>query len=432
MKLNDKISTIDFEKIFQNISMNWFYTKPLLFKLLCLYELKPEYGIECNFRTNGKVIEYNPELVADHNLDSVKNSLELELCRIMLRHPYRKKPEKTDEDKWYKASTITITQKFLERYNLPKNQNIEFYYEELLKQETLENCDPQGGAITGSGSNDSGKNEAESEQASEQDNRENTNEKKNKNDKSKIENQENKKNKQFNSNKTETASSEKKRKGPTAYWGENDSAKKSVEDFIKENLSIQLWGNIPGNVETLLQIENEYFSYYRTILNYFKTSTGNRDRVLTRMRPSRRSGFLQMGSRYKAQPGKILVAIDTSESVSDECIQKFYGALKSIYLQGIKKIDVLQFDLELLNKNPEKFSRKAFYKIKGRGGTSYKCVFDFAAKHQFKYDGLIIFTDGYASQPKVKNNFSLKVLWMLTEKNGIQNWMNKTGICGWL
>jgi len=423
--MTDKIGSIDFAKIFQNISMSWFYTKPILFKLLCLYDLKAEYGIECAFRTNGKTIEYNPEIVADKNLQSVKELLELELCRIMLRHPYRKKPENTDEDKWYKASTITITQKFLERYNLPKNQNIEFYYGELMKQEILENCDSQGGAVTGSGSKDSGKNETE--QSSDEDNKEDD-----KNEESENRNPQNKKDESSDSKNTDKSSSEINQKGPTAYWGENDLSKSAVQDFLKENLSVQMWGNLPGNVEQLLKAEKEDFAYYKTILNYFKASTGNKDRTLTRMRPSRRNGFLQMGSRYKAQPGKILVAIDTSESVPDDCIQKFYGALKSIYLQGIKKIDVIQFDLQLLNKTPEKFSRKAFYKIKGRGGTNYSCVFEFAIKHQFKYDGLIIFTDGYALQPKVKKNISLKVLWMLTEKNGIKPWMNKTGMCGWL
>lgn len=424
--MTDKIDSIDFEKVFQNISMNWFYTKPILFKLLCLYDLKAEYGIECAFRTNGRIIEYNPEIVADKNLQSVKELLELELCRIMLRHPYRKKPENTDEDKWYRASTITITQKFLERYNLPKNQNIEFYYDELVKQEVLENCDSQGGAVTGSGSKDSGKNDNETEQSSDEDERECN----------KMEESDNKShNKKDESNDPKSihkSVSEINQKGPTAYWGENDLSKNAVDDFLKENLSIQMWGNLPGNVEQLLKAENENFAYYKTILNYFKASTGNKDRTLTRMRPSRRNGFLQMGSSYKAQPGKILVAIDTSESVPDECIQKFYGAIKCIYLQGIKKIDVIQFDLQLLNKTPEKFSRKAFYKIKGRGGTNYSCVFDYALKHQFKYDGLIIFTDGYALQPKVRKNASLKVLWMLTEKNGIKPWMKKTGMYGWL
>ena len=402
MSMNDKIDTINFDAVFQHIGMDWFYTKPILFKLLCLYELKPVSGIDCDFRTNGKIIEYNPERIAEKNMKSVKGSLELELCRILLRHPYRKKPE-AHEKEWYKASTITITQKYLSKYNLPTGMNIEFYYAELMKQEIDIENEAQGGAEKSRGDKNTdeentadGTGEADSV-----------------------------------SEETEKDAGETDACGPTAYWGGDEVAARTVEDFVTENLAAQLWGNLPGTVEQQLRAEFTEFPYYKKVLQFFRESAGKGNRMLTRMKPSRRCGFLQMGSRYKALPGKILVALDTSESVSDRELEKFYGAIKSIYLQGIKKIDVIQFDAKLLSEKPEKFSRKAFYKIRGRGGTNYQCVFDYVRKYSYRYDGLIIFTDGCANQPEISMSHQVKVMWMLTSRHGVRQWMKKNALCGW-
>jgi len=429
--MNNRICSINFEKIFSNIRLGWFYTKPVLFKLLCLYELKAEYGIDCLFRTNNKIIEYNPELVADKNLTSVKDALELELCRILLRHPYRKKPENTDEDEWYKASTITITQKSLTRYNLPEGKNIEFYYEELLKQKQDIQTESQGGNVKSNAEN--GKQLKESEADSDADAEVDAKLSETKtNSGEQLQNTEQKNPEEHDDNSEKKKANQNNKNGPTAYWGQNELEKTAIEDFVKDNLTSELWGNLPASFEELLKSSVEEFSYYKKLLKYFKSSTGNSDRTLTRMKPNRRSGFLQMGSKYKPQPSKVLIAIDTSESVRDEYLKRFYGALKSIYLQGIKKIDVIQFDVRVICEKPERFTKKAFYKIKGRGGTSYQCVFNYVKKHHLKYDGLIIFTDGFASRPKIDKSNNLKLLWMLTKKSGVRKWMNETGITGWL
>ena len=54
---------------------------------------------------------------------------------------------------------------------------------------------------------------------------------------------------------------------------------------------------------------------------------------------------------------------------------------------------------------------------------------DYLKSNQKKYDGVIIFTDGYA--PEVKLNFKLqtRVGWVLYNSDGIQHWMKKIGLC---
>lgn len=47
----------------------------------------------------------------------------------------------------------------------------------------------------------------------------------------------------------------------------------------------------------------------------------------------------------------------------------------------------------------------------GRGGTDFQEVIDYYKEHK-EYDGLIIFTDGYAPIPKIPPN--RKILWVHT------------------
>lgn len=54
--------------------------------------------------------------------------------------------------------------------------------------------------------------------------------------------------------------------------------------------------------------------------------------------------------------------------------------------------------------------------IIGRGGTSFQPVIDFVAEAQPAYDGLIIFTDGYADMPRIPRNFRTRMLYVLTDE----------------
>jgi hypothetical protein len=51
--------------------------------------------------------------------------------------------------------------------------------------------------------------------------------------------------------------------------------------------------------------------------------------------------------------------------------------------------------------------------IIGRGGTDFQCAIDYYEQHP-EYQGLIIFTDGYACVPKIR--LRKQILWILTGK----------------
>ena len=51
--------------------------------------------------------------------------------------------------------------------------------------------------------------------------------------------------------------------------------------------------------------------------------------------------------------------------------------------------------------------------IAGGGGTSFQCAVDYYEAHP-EFQGMIIFTDGYACVPKIKK--AKQILWILTGK----------------
>ena len=115
--------------------MNFFFKNPIYFKILSLFEIKENKNIFCEIRCGKNIIEYNPNYLEDKSKNEIQDLLITELNRIILRHPFRMKPENCDESIWYEASNITINQDKLEKYKLPPNHNFEFYYKKLLELE---------------------------------------------------------------------------------------------------------------------------------------------------------------------------------------------------------------------------------------------------------------------------------------------------------
>ena len=147
------------------------------------------------------------------------------------------------------------------------------------------------------------------------------------------------------------------------------------------------------------------------------------------MRPNRRSGFENMGSIRRFDTN-LLIAVDVSGSISGEVLTHFYSVIGKIFKYGIEHVDVVQFDCSLSEVQPFEKAKKRI-EILGRGGTSFQPIFDFVQRNP-QYDGLIIFTDGYAPKPKKSKRFQTKVVWVCQDEKTYQehkSWMKETGRC---
>ena len=206
--------------------------------------------------------------------------------------------------------------------------------------------------------------------------------------------------------------------GYTDLWEEDQFQARQITDIVKSSSS---WGSLPGDMIELIKKAAEGKIDYRAVLRMFRASIISQKRRLTRMRPSRRFGFEQMGSRYDFTT-HLLIAIDTSGSVGSEDLGRYLNVITSFFKYGIQEIDVLMFDTRVYGKPLTLTDAKKSIKelnVKGRGGTNFQAPVDYAVEHP-EYDGLIIITDGYAPCPNTEQ-LRTKLLWVIDDESSYKN-----------
>ena len=206
--------------------------------------------------------------------------------------------------------------------------------------------------------------------------------------------------------------------GYTDLWEEDQFQARQITDIVKSSSS---WGSLPGDMIELIKKAAEGKIDYRAVLRMFRASIISQKRRLTRMRPSRRFGFEQMGSRYDFTT-HLLIAIDTSGSVGSEDLGRYLNVITSFFKYGIQEIDVLMFDTRVYGKPLTLTDAKKSIKelnVKGRGGTDFQAPVDYAVEHP-EYDGLIIITDGYAPCPNTER-LRTKLLWVIDNESSYKN-----------
>jgi predicted metal-dependent peptidase len=218
-------------------------------------------------------------------------------------------------------------------------------------------------------------------------------------------------------------------------WREDELQRQRINDLINRTTD---WGSLPGEIVEIIKASTKARINNRFIWEGFHSTIVRSRRHLTRMRPNRRTEFLQLGSTHQFDT-HLLVAIDTSGSITEAMLEDFYSSINRIFRYGVIQIDVCQFDAELGPIKPMHRANKTV-QVKGRGGTSYQPLFDFIMEKPHEYDGLIILTDGQAPPPMNGNNVLKKgdkklhtpILWVCADKASYDascEWMKKTGRC---
>ena len=181
-------------------------------------------------------------------------------------------------------------------------------------------------------------------------------------------------------------------------------AEKAIKEQEKKG-----WGNISGKLASQIIAANKPVVNWKKEVRWFINKLVMMGRRNTRMRPNRRYGFTSPGSK-RNYTSRLLVAFDTSGSVSDTQLEYFATELNGMI--DHVEADFIQFDTKLYG-DPQPFSKKASkIDIVGRGGTSFHPVIELADEN--KYDGLVIFTDGYAPFPDKPKT---RMLWAVCEQD---------------
>ncbi|MBK8751959.1 MAG: hypothetical protein IPL99_10035 [Candidatus Competibacteraceae bacterium] len=418
----------------RRIAEVWFLREPLLFGVWMTHQLLASPHLQ-SIRVNHGQIEYNPRFIDSLNPRELEQAMQFEATRILLRHPYSRRKENSERS--YLASNITLQEYLHSSLPFPNAKDVfgdsafnqqyfEFYYNKLeeisdaaraaVKPETpapLSNIQSSAGgrqsAAETQGAGESA-NAAAADETLEEPSAEQPDEK-------------------TGEASDQNADSENAAGSPLEHytqagvenaecWDEDDWLNERLNQAIEAVRESQSWGSIAGKLREQILATLKPKLDYRTVLRQFRANIIALNRELTRMKPSRRYEFLYMGSRRHFTT-KLLIAVDVSGSMSSDELQRGFSTINRFFNYGIEQIDVIQFDTEI--KGPPLILKKARRQVQitGRGGTDFTPVIDYIDQHR-DYDGLIIFTDGYAPIPLRPKNRQTRVLWLFNHESNYQ------------
>lgn len=366
---------------------NWFLYEPLLFNVYCTHKLEENKEMKCPFRTGKRRIEYNPELLKGCSEEDIACGLKNEVTRILLKHPYQRVPQNPNRTALTTASDVTISEhcysdaklKDAAWYNFESGLSYEEYYKKLyyICPDINPNGQGEGGASM------------PTKPALGED--------------------------QIWDYESAAAASE--------LWDEDEEMTDSVNQQIQKAQKTNQWGSVSGSFQETITASLKIPMDYRRILSQFRASIISQRRKLTRMKPNRRYGFEFMGSQFEPKT-HLLVAVDVSGSIGSDDLVHFFSIINRFFTYGVEAVQVLAFDTEIKQEFELKKATRNI-KITGRGGTDFQCAIDYYEQHP-EYQGLIIFTDGYASVPKIR--LRKQILWILTGKQEYDDayqWINE-------
>jgi predicted metal-dependent peptidase len=204
-------------------------------------------------------------------------------------------------------------------------------------------------------------------------------------------------------------------------WGDFEDLSEAEQKLIEKQLqkllsdakeqTLKKRGTVPGEVEGLIEIEEiepPKFDWR----GYIRRFTGISNKVYTKKirRKENRKFPDNPGLKIKMKQ-HMLLAIDTSGSVSDSELQEFMNEIHHIYKNGVE-ITIIQCDTRI--NSIKKYNGEFELEISGRGGTEFDPVLEYFNDNLNSFTSLIYFTDGECNtsvKPKGK------ILWVLSERS---------------
>jgi predicted metal-dependent peptidase len=180
-------------------------------------------------------------------------------------------------------------------------------------------------------------------------------------------------------------------------------AKSQLEHQIKEILKSQSdkgRGFVPSELESFIDgilAETEPSYDWRS---YFRRFAGTSTRTYTKKTRRKLNKRFQENPSLKIKTKKnVLVGIDTSGSVLNEDLARFFAEIHHMYKTGVT-ITVAEGDAAIHNIYEYKGKMPDF--VTGRGGTDMNPFIEYFNKHK-EFNSLIILTDGYIGSNTVKS-----------------------------
>lgn len=330
--------------------------------------------------TDGRTLFYNPAAVKAMPQQQVMGVVAHEVLHCAFQHMFRRRHR--NHTKWNKACDYVINAILLqERFSLPEGRLFNSKYADMSAEEVYEKLpnDPSGG---GGGGGADGWDFGSSLDPSLPD------------------------------PETGKPQSESAIKESAKNW---EIATKQAAELAKQA------GKLPGGfkelIDELLAPQVPWRQQLWRFMNQRKP-----DRV-TWNRPNRRlvwSGTYMPSKRF-VPTGDIVVAVDTSGSISRDELKHFSTELSEIHkaLQP-QKLWVLDIDTQIHKVKEYGPYDRVELEYYGRGGTSFDPVFAWMDEKNIQADALVYLTDGYACWPEERYN--IPVLWCITNDHVTPPW----------
>ena len=188
--------------------------------------------------------------------------------------------------------------------------------------------------------------------------------------------------------------------GPSQLSNEDKEAiKNEIKEAMMQASQAAGAGNTPAGVARMINDLTNPIMDWKELLRQTLESTIKTD--FSWMKTSRRGWHIDaiLPGMTPGEEVDIVVAVDTSGSISDKMLNNFLSEVQGIMdCFTAFKIHLFAFDTEV--HNPQTFTSDNLddmteYELKGHGGTDFRCVFDYLVNEGIEPERLVMFTDMY-------------------------------------
>lgn len=198
-----------------------------------------------------------------------------------------------------------------------------------------------------------------------------------------------------------------------------EDATATVKEFVNAAFGMmneESRGMMPGFF--ISQVENinkpPVLSWQAILKKYVGTISANKRKTRTRLNRRQPERF-DLSGRVDDKVLKIVVAIDTSGSMSDYMIGQVMNEIFAILAKRKHEITIIECDAEVNRVYKAKTINDVKTKVMGRGGTWFTPVIEYVNNDKYFRDALLIyFTDGYGEY-EIPKPRTYRNLWVVLE-----------------
>lgn len=207
-------------------------------------------------------------------------------------------------------------------------------------------------------------------------------------------------------------------------WGPNDAVKETITEATKHlegsgALGSSTWGTGEGNLMDKIVAASKPPVDPQRIIKSFIRNIMMSDTAPLRTKLNRRYGYRVPGKHHLFTT-KILVAVDTSGSMSDKDVADGCALIQHL-ARNDAIIDFSWWDCGCtvpVDMKKRQSRSKNGMEITGRGGTDPECIWHMLEKEGLsrEYSGIVVFSDMYFGEVKPPKSFNKnKIVWIATK-----------------